>query len=221
MIEHNEDYHAALASVSRRQVLGALLASAHPMDASAIAAQLGLHVTTVRFHLDQLTTIGLVERQTENERRRGRPRVLYMTGRPLRHDGARDQLIQVLSAALARAGDPKDDAVGAGRRWADVFSPLDRADPLPGLMDVLDQLGFDPRADRVDETIHLLSCPFREPARAHPEVVCAVHRGLIDKLLEDTSYRPQLIPFVEPELCVVAMGGHHPGDVSTSERISL
>ena len=218
MIDGNEDYHAALASVSRRQVLDVLLASAQPLGASAIGAQLGLHVTTARFHLDQLTAIGLVQRQAESEKRRGRPRVLYTTGRPLRHDGAREQLIQVLAGALGRAGNTREDASSAGRRWADVYSPLARADPLPGLIDVLDQLGFDPSVDPGNETIQLPSCPFRETARVHPEVVCAVHRGLIEKLLEGTPVRAQLIPFVEPELCVVAMGGHAPGGGSTGEE---
>src|SRR5690606_23798249 len=76
MTGRSEDYHAALASTSRRQILDALVASTQPLDAAVVAGGLGLHVTTARFHLDQLTDAGLVRRRPSTERRRGRPRML-------------------------------------------------------------------------------------------------------------------------------------------------
>lgn len=84
MIDRSEEYHAALASASRRQVLDSLLASSEPLDASAVADRLGLHVTTARFHLDQLTAAGLAQRRVGAEKRRGRPRLLYAPAGPVR-----------------------------------------------------------------------------------------------------------------------------------------
>lgn len=212
MIDRSEEYHAALASASRRQVLDSLLASSEPLDASAVADRLGLHVTTARFHLDQLTAAGLVQRRVGAEKRRGRPRVLYAPAGPVRDKDAREQLIQVLAAALAREDDPESDASHAGRRWAETFELPDPDDPIPGLVEVFERLGFEPEtdadADADVDAIRLRACPFRDAARGHPEVVCAVHRGLIEQLLDGTAPDARLIPFVEPELCVVALHRH-------------
>jgi predicted ArsR family transcriptional regulator len=205
MIDQSEEYHAALASASRRQVLDVLRAAPEPLDASAVAEQLGLHVTTARFHLDQLTTAGLVQRRVGTEQRRGRPRVLYATAGSVREEDAHEQLIQVLTAALARKEDPDTDASGAGRRWAQIFEMPDPEDPVPGLVDVFERLGFDPEPEPENDTIRLKACPFRGAAREHPEVVCAVHRGLIEQLLGGSAPQARLLPFVEPELCVVTL----------------
>jgi len=57
--------------------------------------------------------------------------------------------------------------------------------------------------------ILLHSCPFRGLAREQPEVVCSIHLGLLTGALErlgaaGTSSR--LLPFVDPELCIVELG---------------
>ncbi|MDP3207660.1 MAG: helix-turn-helix domain-containing protein [Rhodoglobus sp.] len=214
MSDRREEYHAALASSSRRQVLDTLRGSPEPLDAAAVAEHLGLHITTARFHLDQLTTAGLAHRRAGAEKRRGRPRLLYAPAGSVRDEDAREQLIHVLAGALAREDDPDADASRAGRRWAAAFAPLDPVDPVPDLIEVFDRLGFEPERDSDSDTdsldidaesIRLQSCPFRDSARDHPEVVCTVHRGLIEKLLDGTSTRAQLIPFVAAELCVVTL----------------
>jgi len=204
MTDRSGQYHAALASPRRRQVLDALLASPEPLDAAAVAARLGLHITTARFHLDQLAAAGLAHRRQGVEPRRGRPRMLYApTGAP-RDEDARGQLIDVLAAALAVTADHAAESVMAGHRWADSFDRPDPADPIPGLVGVLDRLGFEPEPG-ADE-IRLRACPFREAAREHPDVVCAVHRGLVDELLGGAVPNARLLPFVEPELCLVTLG---------------
>jgi predicted ArsR family transcriptional regulator len=208
MIDRSEEYHAALASASRRQVLNALLASSEPLDAAAVAERLGQHVTTARFHLDQLAAAGLVQRRVGAEKRRGRPRLLYAPAGVVRDEDAREQLIQVLAAALAREDDAESDASRAGRRWAETFELPDQDDPVPGLVEVFERLGFEPETDADADSIRLRACPFRDAAREHPEVVCAVHRGLIEQLLAGTAPDARLIPFVEPELCVVALHRH-------------
>src|SRR6185437_14363636 len=72
---------------------------------------------------------------------------------------------------------------------------------------MFDDLGFDPElaGDPRDRQIRLRACPFRAAARANPEVVCSVHRGLMRGTL-DRLGTPQttvrLLPFVEPDLCL-------------------
>ncbi len=51
-------------------------------SAAELAAYLGLHVTTVRFHLDQLVTGGYLVTAFERTPRVGRPRKLYAAPRP-------------------------------------------------------------------------------------------------------------------------------------------
>lgn len=205
MIHHSDEYHSALASASRRKVLDALRTAAESLDASTIADELGFHVTTARFHLDQLVAAGLVERRIEPTQRRGRPRLLYApTGSD--HEGdARDQLIQVLSAALALDDGADANASNSGRRWGQMITAPEVVDPVPRLVEVFERLGFVPEADENTATIRLRACPFRTAARSHPQVICAVHRGLIDQLLDGSGSEARLIPFVEPELCLVAL----------------
>lgn len=207
MTDEKADYHSAMASPRRRQVLKALVSSSEPLDATTIAGQLGLHVTTVRFHLDQLTTAGLARRRAGSEKRRGRPRMLYVPATTVRDEDARLQLIDVLASAIARDDDSAAAALQAGRAWAEHFGATDPDDPLPGLVEVLDRLGFGPDPDPAKDSveIRLRTCPFRSAAREHPDVICAVHRGLIDRLLEDTVTQARLLPFVEPHLCLILL----------------
>jgi predicted ArsR family transcriptional regulator len=200
-----DGYHAAMASPSRRAVLDVLLASADPLDAAAVSERVGLHLTTTRFHLDHLVDAGLARRRPSVEGRRGRPRMLYAPAGAPRDRDAREQLIRVLSGALADHDD--EESRRAGRRWATAFDPPHPDDPVPGLVDVLERLGFDPEPDgAVDPVIRLPSCPFREAARDHPDVVCAAHRGLIEGLMDGTARDARLLPFVEPQLCLVTVG---------------
>lgn len=200
--------HAALASPTRRSVLAALRSAGSPCDALALSSDLGLHVTTVRFHLERLAGAGLVRVEPSAEGRRGRPRLLYSaTGHANRDERARIQLIETLAAALGERESDQGRArsVEAGRRWADTIV---LARPEPGgdrtaLVDVLTDLGFEPAPD--DDGIDLHACPFREAARNDPPVVCSVHQGLVQRITERTDppgrQAPELLPFVTPTLC--------------------
>lgn len=198
-------YHAALASGTRRLILDTLMASPVPLDAQSLAVELGLHVTTARFHLDQLERVSLVRRQTSVNQRRGRPSVLYTPAGEPRDDATRSAFIDVLVDALGDRPDGPAASADAGRRWADSID-------LPGrdrraVTELLERLGFDPEPDQ--DTIRLRSCPFRDPARAHPEIVCSVHRGLLERFVQNSDgssdHDIQLIPFVGPELCLVTL----------------
>ncbi len=210
----NETYHAALASHTRRRVLDALAGSPGPVDAQAIAGVLELHVSTVRFHLDHLEEVRLVRRESGGDRRRGRPRVLYTAVLEAERDGdSREQLIEVLAGALAHSDvdQGRGRAISAGRTWARGLVPerSDSDNPPSGLIEVLGRLGFDPAAD--GDVIQLRGCPFRDAARRHPQVVCSVHLGLVQQLLDgdgDDGHAPpdvRLLPFVQPNLCLITL----------------
>ena len=87
---------------------------------------------------------------------------------------------------------------------------------------VFERMGFGPEltpAAGTQQTIRLHACPVRDLARAHPEVGCALHRGLLQGLLAGptskgraTAPRPgmtaELEPFVEPDLCLARVIAH-------------
>lgn len=227
MIENRSDGDkgAALASRVRRDVLEFLLAADAPVNASQVATQIGLHVTTARFHLEQLENAKLIRRQVGREGRRGRPPVTYVAGPRARERDANHQLALVLADALA--GDPdggKARGIDAGRQWGEAtISELGdgNGNLEEQLIRVLDRLGFDPQAGTVavdgsvaidgsDAVVKLLSCPFRDIASKHRDVVCSIHLGLLHgaaNRLGRSSSDVGLVPFAEPELCLVTVRG--------------
>ena len=58
---------------------------------------------------------------------------------------------------------------------------------MESLSRALDELGFDPAVAAKDglATIAFTHCPYRELADAHPELVCHMHRGLVEGFVEE------------------------------------
>ncbi|GHG51965.1 ArsR family transcriptional regulator [Flavimobilis marinus] len=208
MIESRTDdaRHGALAAPARRALLALLQGSPDAASAAELAAGLGLHVTTVRFHLEQLEHAGLVRRSVERSGRRGRPAVRY---RSVEADlvAARSEMIDALADVAAAGGPaPADEARRAGERWgASVDVPP--GDALELTTHVLTRLGFEPEpaGDRLD----LRGCPFRAAARRNQQVVCQIHLGLARAVAaradDGASVDVQLLPFVEPTLCQLTL----------------
>lgn len=180
------------------------------LDASELASRLGVHVTTARFHLDALCAQGLVARTRIAPRSVGRPRTGYVAVQ-----GRLDyqMLAEILALELGdTAAKRRRRAERAGRRWAQrLATETPRMDLDRGAQrtaEVFQQMGFGPELKPSDtpnmRTIHLRACPVRELAAAHPEVGCALHRGLLEGLLDDGT-RAELEPFVEPELCIATV----------------
>jgi len=195
----------------------------HGLTAAEVAEATGLHGSTVRAHLDQLTESRLLVRERRGDGTPGRPAWRYRaapdagTLAGTGADKAHRALAAALIAHLARdADDPHAAGVRAGRDWGRALAaPLERKAPVDGLLRVLDDLGFTPTvAERPDTTatvVHLNTCPFLELAQASPDVVCGVHLGVIGGALgalgagaADTD----LQPFAAPGACVVNVKAH-------------
>ncbi|MBF6438818.1 helix-turn-helix transcriptional regulator [Nocardia cyriacigeorgica] len=197
----------------RRRLLAILRGASEPLDAQELAKITGQHVTTVRFHLDVLTRESLVRQFQQPPRGRGRPRIGY---RAVQRTVGYQELAQVLADQLGP--DPRrraEAAVAAGRAWGArldvVEQPAESLGEAKDLaMSLMSELGFAPERDPsgdTDEkvTIRLTACPLRELARTHSEVVCGVHQGLLQEVLDRNGARDRvavsLDPFVEAEVC--------------------
>ncbi len=75
----------------------------------------------------------------------------------------------------------------------------------------MDRAGFDPRFRRSGKSVEvsLRDCPFRELTDDHRELVCALHRGLLEGMLrglKPTLDLKELKPFAERGVCRVLAG---------------
>jgi predicted ArsR family transcriptional regulator len=215
---------AVLSGVSRVAVMAALRAAGSPLPVTELAARVGLHANTVRWHLDGLSEAGWVDQVTQLQGRPGRPRLLY-AARPMpvglddRLSGDAESpargyrlLADILVGYLAETRpDPAAAAADAGRAWGGYLvgksAPFRRLDPTEAVrrvVEMLDDLGFAPQPDAVGDGIALHACPFRDVAKAHPDVTCSVHLGLMQGALAELGLpgtAARLEPFAAPSLC--------------------
>lgn len=207
----NDVTFGALAVPSRRRLLQALRAAAAPADAQALAAVTGLHPNTVRFHLDVLIKTGFVREHSARQGRRGRPRTVYEAVTAAVQDGGYELLASVLVDHLAE-NDGSDIARKAGWAWAQRLRPHSpgQSDDVQATVSmvsaVFTELGFQPavaaNGGQVQMTLH--ACPFWSLAEDHPGIVCAMHLGLLQGLVEQDARAPleaRLTPFVRPRQC--------------------
>jgi predicted ArsR family transcriptional regulator len=198
------------------------------MTAAELGALVGLHVTTVRFHLDQMVAAGIVESAVRREGGAGRPRKVYSLAPGSLDDvDARAEVdhLRLLSGLLAQtltegvSGHAVTPAE-AGRRWALEHVPAEpgaRPADTPGrwlgklaqMIDVLQEWGYTPELRTTEggraAEVTLEHCPFLDLARANPAVVCGIHRGLIAGSLSqlgETATKVSLEPFVDDTTCL-------------------
>ncbi len=199
-----------------------------------LAESTGLHPNTVRGHLDALVEDGLVDRLRDSPSGRGRPAWRYRraTANAVTDGSEYADLAAALADQLARTSRaPHDEAVQAGLRWGRALAshtnqapvaPPRRPEKQEGetehgdagrrrVMQVLEQLHFAPAANADTSTVRLCACPLLDAARAHPDIVCGVHLGLIRGALEaagDTGTAADLIPFAEPGACLLRLSAN-------------
>lgn len=196
---------------SRSEVLKHLRNAGHAEPVSVIAAAVGLHENTTRFHLEALINIGLVHRELESRQRAGRPRVLFKA-----EPSPNQQPFEDLAAAMVRhyAGPMSDRgnrAEAAGKAWGAellVGLPNGPGEALPRLVDSLTTAGYQPRLlDGPPPSIELTPCPYAALAGEDPDTVCRLHLGLLRGLLQDSDPWEviALEPYATPELCIVRL----------------
>jgi predicted ArsR family transcriptional regulator len=188
----------ALGDETRFALYRAIATSTGPLSAHDLADRLDLHSNTVRLHLERLREAGLVEVEAIHRGTVGRPQHLYFLADDapsLGFDPPAHALLAGLLAALAeRVGADPDDAADTGHAWGTEAGKRTRSRScLRALEGELGRLGFEPSTETADgeyegsSRIHFLHCPFRELAEAYPELVCNLHRGLCEGVVDQVG----------------------------------
>jgi predicted ArsR family transcriptional regulator len=183
----------ALGDNTRYAIYLELARSPSPRSTIDIAETLGLHPNTVRPHLERMREVGLLDVEVENRGSVGRPQHRYSIAADAPSLGlepaAFPLLSRLLADAAAGAGVSGDDAAAASREQGRAMAgrAARGASCAVALTRALDELGFDPAtaSDGDLATIAFTHCPYRELAEAHPEVICHLHRGLVEGFVEE------------------------------------
>jgi predicted ArsR family transcriptional regulator len=198
------------------------------LTAAELADRVGLHVSTVRFHLDQLVSAQLLESEFRAGRV-GRPRKVYRfrPGASTVADPA--EAYRALAELLAESWTTGDEGrqlspEEVGERWARAHARAEPGDTRPAAtpgawlgkvgrtVDMLGRWGYSPELRTADHgrtaELSLRDCPFLALAHTNPEVVCGVHRGLLRGAMEavgEPDTEVSLRPFVGPGRCLATL----------------
>jgi predicted ArsR family transcriptional regulator len=186
----------ALGDNTRYAIYLELVRSPQPLGTAEVAVALGLHPNTVRPHLERMREVGLLDLHVDGRGGVGRPQHLYSVSEHAPSLGLEPPTYPALARMLLRmaavAGLASEDALDVGREQGHVDA--DRYDTgvacLGALEAELRRLGFDPEtvadaetdAERV--TIAFAHCPYRSLAESNPELICAIHHGMVDGFVE-------------------------------------
>ncbi len=191
----------ALGDNTRYAIYLELARSAVPLTTADVAESLDLHPNTVRPHLERMRDVGLLTVAAQSRGAVGRPQHRYSLAPDAPSLGleppAMPLLAGMLTGVAAAAGAGSEEAAEVGRRQgaaaaatvatSDDETPEERTVTcVAALLGELDRLGFDPAAasDEAGTTVAFGHCPFAALAEVHPEIVCHLHRGIVEGLVD-------------------------------------
>lgn len=173
-----------LANLPTRTGPDGALRRAEGLTAQELATLLELHVTTVRYHLDQLVAADLLASRFRRGDGVGRPRKVYVVEPGSLRDVAAAESFRLLSELLVEsfrlAGDRADDRAGDG--------PDDRGDPDPGVTP--EEAGASWSRRHAVALLGVEPGTAAHPARSAGQWLGKV--GLMVDLLRDWGYVPEV-----------------------------
>lgn len=200
--EHRLDLLKTLGDNTRYAIYLELARSPRPLATAEIADTLGLHPNTVRPHLERMREVGLLDAQADNRGAVGRPQHLYSLTRDAPSLGLEPPVFPMMARMLvdlaAEAGLSGEPVVAAGRSQGRKLAHatgssgaghVSDSSGVDGAVAMHSELGFDPTALTEDgaTTVAFGHCPFGELARSDPELVCALHRGMVEGFVDEVG----------------------------------
>ena len=176
----------ALGDPTRYEIFRHVAEASEPVRVAALAAHFGFNHNAIRQHLAKLTDAGLLAEEFGAPTTTGRPPLQYRIapgalgswGSPGPYE-----LLAVLLLDVANGRTPAEAGMAAGQR---LVAAQEGADPLDVLEGEMARRGFEPRREDRGAYLELVleRCPFVAAASAHPEIVCAIHQGLAEGILD-------------------------------------
>ena len=179
---------------SRTRLLSTLRGADRAMRVDELCAAVGLSANAVRFQLARLVAAGAVREEHPPATGPGRPPAAYraVPEEAVDDAAAYRSLARVLGDALGSLATPEEVAE-VGERWARHHRQLNTtpdAGPstvLERVVTLLDDLGFAPEASADGSTVALHRCAYSQLATEQPEVVCALHLGMVRGAIGDQA----------------------------------
>lgn len=186
----------ALGDNTRYAIYLELARAASPLSTADIAESLDLHPNTVRPHLERMREVGLLDVEVDGRGAVGRPQHRYTIAADAPSLGLEPSGFRMLARLMTQVAGLSDlppDTVAAVARPEGALAAAERnAAPsacVEALTAELSDLGFDPAVARDSRvtTIAFTRCPFRELAEQFPDLVCHLHRGMIEGFVESVG----------------------------------
>lgn len=184
----------ALGDTTRYALYGELARSTRPLSTAELAARLDLHTNTVRPHLERMRDVGLLDLYVDARGGVGRPQHRYALAADAPALGLEPPVMPLLAGMVLRlaeqlgASGADAAAIGQSQGAADAALYDEAPSSLEALVAELDRWGFDPLvtegAAEDEAVVGFGHCPFRSAAETHPELVCSLHRGLVEGFVE-------------------------------------
>lgn len=182
----------ALGDNTRYAIYLELARSTSALSTADIAERLGLHPNTVRPHLERMRDAGLLDVEVDSRGSVGRPQHRYSLASDAPSLGLEPPTFPLLAGLLANVAaalGPHSEVVAEAGRVHGRHAGAQRADApscVAAVTDELADLGFDPASgqDGRTTTVAFTRCPYRELAEAFPELVCHLHRGIVEGMVE-------------------------------------
>lgn len=212
------EIHKALADDTRYRLYRYIGLAGRPVSIREMSRRLSLHPNTLRPHLRRLEEAGLLSREIRKTATVGRPQTVY-SARETRNEERSDyRLLAEMLCGVVRTSKAMDEAKQLARQWGAYM--VAQGGPKPGvrlparrnlavLQEAMARAGFDPRFRRLQGSaieITLRDCPFRDLADDYRQLVCTLHRGLVEGMV--AGLKPPVAikdfqPFVERGICRV------------------
>lgn len=205
-------------SPRQREVLAALQEYPEGARAVEIAGKLGMHINTVRGHLEELIAREAIRAVTAPAVGRGRPSLIFQVRVPDNRTVAQEyiSLIEVLARSLGDAESPDPESLARARaigaQWAAHMDALGQTgnsidESLAELFHKLRAMGFDPHTSEQSgdhAQLSLRSCPFIAGDLRPSPFICAIHEGFLQESVGPQGpVKISIRPFDAPGSCSV------------------
>jgi predicted ArsR family transcriptional regulator len=216
--ETRTDRTDVLAQPTRARLFARVASFGRPVRTDELAREVGLHPSGVRVHLERMRAAGLIDRERVAQPR-GRPRDVWSVAADALPAGEPPDAYVWLSRWLARTIPARPGRLRevhrVGRELGRELCARDRAGaPEEAMGRALTALGFAPQRERRDGTrvvFKLGNCPYRAAVAENQPVICELHRGLTQGLLDELDPSAQLTRFVpeDPDRagCLIEVAG--------------